>query len=423
MWDSQTFEDAERKHSMQIDAVTHTDIGRTREQNEDCQLIDRGIGLFIICDGMGGHAAGEVASTQAARMTAEKIREHVDEINRVTAKPGGHFKVVKIVADAVRVACRHLYAMACSESECAGMGTTLTLLMIRNDKAILAHAGDSRLYLVRDKELHMLSNDHTLAEEFARQSSEPIDPAVYRKFSNVLTRSLGPQESVDVETLLFDILPADRFLICSDGLSNYFTEEAELVRLLLDDDFDSIPRRLTEIANSRGGNDNITSIVLRARADDSTPSSDTGRYIELLKTTFLFENLPLKRLMRLVNISAVQSYSKDEWIIQEGDERSGLFIVVDGQCRLAQADGNMIVVSEGHCFGETALACGGNFLIQVRSITDVKLLHIPREAFHTLTRRYPRLGRRLLNKLIDHLSRRLDSGDAAAAALRSTMEW
>lgn len=408
---------------MQIDAATHTDIGRKREQNEDCQLVDREMGLFIVCDGMGGHAAGEVASSQAAFMTAEKIRENAVEIRSEITKPGGHFKVVKIVADAVRVACRHLYAMACADRQYAGMGTTLTLLMIRNSKAILAHAGDSRLYLVRDEELHQLSHDHTLAEELVHQSSDPVDPAVYKKFSNVLTRSLGPQESVDVETLLFDVLPEDRFLICSDGLSNYFEEESELIEILLDEDFDSIPARLTDIANSRGGNDNITSIVLRARAEASTPKNEVKRYLALLRTTFLFDHLSLKPLMRLANIATVQSCNRDEWVIQKGDERSGLFIIVEGQCRVAQADGNVTTVAEGYCFGETALARSGKSLIQVRSITDVKFLHIPRLTFHSLTRRYPILGRQLLNNLTDHLSSQLDRRDSDVAELNSTMEW
>jgi len=408
---------------MRIDARTYTHVGKKRDQNEDCQLVDRSMGLFIVCDGMGGHAAGEVAAEHAARITAENIRTQKDRIDSALSRPGGHFKVVKIVADAVRDACRHLYAMACSDPDCAGMGTTLTLLLILKDKAILAHAGDSRLYLVRDNELHLLSNDHTLAEEFAQQSSTPIDPEAYQRFSNVLTRSLGPQESVDVETLLFDVLPDDRFLICSDGLSNYFPEQEELARILLDDDFDGIPKRLTDMANERGGKDNITSIVIRAESDDASPANEAGRFLGVLKKTFLFDALSLNRLMRLANISTVKSYSKDEWIIRKGDERSGLFIVVEGECRLAQPSGSMTAVSEGSCFGETALACGGRFLIQVRSITEVKLLHIPRDAFQRLTRRYPKLGRRLLHNLVAHVSRQLDAGNAASAALNDTFEW
>lgn len=408
---------------MQIDSAAHSDIGKKRKQNEDFQLVDRELGLYIVCDGMGGHAAGEVASSQAASMTAEKIKEHADEIKNEVTKPGGHFKVVKIVADAVRIACRHLYAMACSDRKYAGMGTTLTMLLIRDNKAILAHAGDSRLYLVRDEELHLLSNDHTLAEELVHQSSAPVDPEVYKKFSNVLTRSLGPQESVEVETLLFDVLPDDRYLICSDGLSNYFTDDAELVEQLLNPEFDGIPQQLIDTANARGGKDNITCIVLNARADESTPTSEAKRYLGLLKTTFLFEHLTLERLMQLVSISNVQAYESDSWVIEKGDERSGLYIIVEGQCRIAQADGNVTTVAEGFCFGETALSRGGKYLIQVRSITDVKLLHISRTDFHSLTRRYPKLGRQLMDNLIDHLSGQLDSRDSTVADLKSTMEW
>lgn len=408
---------------MKIQAYAHTDIGRKRKVNEDRFLIDRTLGLYIVCDGMGGHAAGEVASENAARIVAEVLRTDRPDIDRELAAPGGHFRVIQFVVDAVRNACHQVHAMANSIPECAGMGTTLTLLLIADDKAILAHVGDSRLYLVREEQLHLLTQDHTLANEMIRTGQiKPTSEAATR-FANVLTRSIGAQEAVDVETLLFDLHPGDRFLLCSDGLSNYLSDPQEALEILTKPELEDLPIRLTELANERGGQDNITCIAIDAVAEDDALPIDSPDHLNALRQTELFGRLKLGRLMSIANICDVCTFGPDEWIIRRGDQRVGMFVVVEGSCCMTKPSGEKVTLSTGDSFAETGLARDETSFLDVRTIGTVTLLHIQRDQFRQLVRRVPKLGRTLMENLAECLARQLDGFVVAAASLNQSGVW
>jgi serine/threonine protein phosphatase PrpC len=271
---------------MYIEAIGQSDVGRKRPQNQDTFLVDKALGLYIVCDGMGGHAAGDVASKRAAELAAEILRQHRHDIQDVIEKPGGHLQVVQMVTDSVRAVCQSVYQIAAKNAEYAGMGTTLTMLLVVGEKAVLAHVGDSRMYLLRAGKLHQLTNDHTLTNELIQTGRITPGSPDARRFNHVLTRCIGNQEFVDVETLLFDLLPDDRFLLCSDGQSNYFTDDAEVVRILASEDLRSIPGRLIDLANGRGGNDNITSIVLHVTKGSAEAAAEAHIKLEALKPCF-----------------------------------------------------------------------------------------------------------------------------------------
>ena len=134
---------------MKTNSFAFSDIGLKRHKNEDAYRIVKGLGVYLVCDGMGGHAAGEVASSLAAHAVIDYLREHESEIRNARNKPAGYFRLTHLLSDAVNYACQIVYGKACSTREMAGMGTTLTMLLIVNDHAIMAHVGDSRLYLYR----------------------------------------------------------------------------------------------------------------------------------------------------------------------------------------------------------------------------------------------------------------------------------
>jgi protein phosphatase len=153
------------------------------------------------------------------------------------------------------------------------MGTTLTMLLTIDDKAIMAHVGDSRLYVLSDGDLHLLSHDHTVANELAQLGHISPAEVTFSPYANVLTRSIGQQEIVRVDTLIFELSPADTCLLCSDGLSNCLEDSDELRDLLGDGNAARIPGRLVDLANSRGGYDNISVIVLRIEPAE-VPATD-----------------------------------------------------------------------------------------------------------------------------------------------------
>lgn len=408
---------------MRIEAYAETDKGKIRESNEDRFLIDRGLGLYIVCDGMGGHAAGEVASENAARITAEILRTDRPDIETELAKPGGHFMVVQLVVDAVRNACQQVHAMANTIPECAGMGTTLTMLMIAGDKAVMAHVGDSRLYLLRQNELHLLTHDHTLSNEMIQNGQIERGSAAANRFANVLTRSIGAQEAVDVETLLFDIHPGDRLLLCSDGLSNYLFDKEETVQLLSTNDLETLPRELTELANRRGGQDNITCIVLGASEDGEVAAVDSLLQLDVLGRTPLFRGLKMSRLMRLANTCEITAFGADEWVIRRGDRRRGMYVVLEGSCTAAMPNGEKVTLTNGDSFGESALARAERSFLDVRASEPVRLVLLDRSKFRALVRRVPRFGRLLMEKLAAHLATQLDEFVGSGINLNESGVW
>lgn len=394
---------------MKIHAFAASDRGQRRETNEDHYLVDESLGLYVVCDGMGGHAAGEVAAERSVAFAAEFIRERRDVLQTASRSPGGYFRVLELAEAATEEASRRLYDLACSESRCAGMGTTMTMLLIVDNKAVMAHVGDSRLYMLRRGELHQLSSDHTLANEWLRVGGAAHEEALASKYSHVLTRTIGQQELVQVESLLFDLFPGDTCLLCSDGLSNYFDDRDILTDYLASGDLSAMPARLVEFANSRGGADNITLIALRAAANSkSADAADIQHRIDVLKSTFLCHGLSVSRLMRVLNIASIIECAAGQRLLSIGQKCDGLYVVLDG--RLSVEDDPVLSsdVLPGDCIAESALLQTGTIHASVVADAPSRLLFISGSQFGKLTRRQPKLGNALLRNLGHRLSERLD---------------
>src|SRR5262249_31107643 len=151
--------------------------------------------------------------------------------------------------------------LASADTSKRGMGTTLVCLALGGSKGIIGHVGDSRVYLVRNGQCHRLTEDHTLVAAQLKAGTITKDQAASSQYRNVITRAVGIQESVQVDTLIVDLLPGDTFLLCSDGLHGYLADE-EVVPLVADSAPSELPQRFIDIANERGGKDNITALVV-----------------------------------------------------------------------------------------------------------------------------------------------------------------
>lgn len=246
-----------------------TDIGMRRENNEDCFLIKEDLGLYVVCDGMGGHAAGEVAANQAADALCKFFDRRQLELNEL-GQDGDLQAVQDIVVKAVKYASRAVRHEA-DISGHPGMGTTLTLLFAIGDRAIIASVGDSRAYHCRDKQARLLTQDHTLANELLIAGRMTAEQARESPFSHYLTRSVGSEEDVKVDTLVAHLVPGDIFLLCTDGLTRYFDNERELGEYMFNEP-SSIPSDLVAFANSRGGNDNVTALVVHVNEEPVEPA-------------------------------------------------------------------------------------------------------------------------------------------------------
>lgn len=135
---------------MKLTVAGKTDRGRRRDQNEDAYLVDESAGLYAVCDGMGGHAAGEVASSKSLEYLTSFLEEHRATMASAHESPGGHYQIVELVESAIQNTCKRIHELACSDPDYRGMGTTMTVLVVVGSKAIMGHVGDSRLYVVRE---------------------------------------------------------------------------------------------------------------------------------------------------------------------------------------------------------------------------------------------------------------------------------
>ncbi len=399
---------------MKLLAIGRTDVGLYRDHNEDNFAIDEELGLYIVCDGMGGHAAGEVASQIAVQTVKNYLSKNRKRYQPFHDSRETRAKLNELVKEAISQACEAVYRKAQSNPEYAGMGTTLTMLLTAGNIAVIGHVGDSRLYLQRQGNIYKLSNDHTLAMEFAFLGLIPMEEAETHPQSHILTRSIGFQPSVKIDTLLFEMMLGDTFLLCSDGLSNSVNRPAELVELLKADDLEKIPERLIELAKQRDGSDNITAIVLRAQSSDGLESEDHAfsnevqLRIDKLRSVYLFKHLDLKEITQVMRIAELVSCETGELIIEEGEISDSLYITLEGQLTVSRAGQEITVLNPGNHVGEMALLNRRPRTASVRAAEPSRLLKIERQNFYKLLREELRIGVKLLWSLAQELSLRLD---------------
>ena len=400
---------------MQINAFGITDIGQVRDCNEDAFLIDEQLQFYVVCDGMGGHAAGEIAAQNATEFVAKYFKNHSALISDIQASEEEHFKLFRLVEAATIETCHQLYQLANSQPEYAGMGTTMTVLIIAGSKAVMSHVGDSRLYLLRGKRMHLLSSDHTVANEMLQRGVVTEEEFKRHPFRHYLTRSVGSAEAVEPELLLFDIIPEDILLLCSDGLSRYFDDEKEIITLLKEPDLASTANKLVDLANDCGGRDNITAIVVQVQESQEELDEVANALVkeEALKCLFLCESLSYRRLIRLVEISELKEYPAGAMFLKENSACEGLYLLVEGKVEVSQKNKEPLELSKGQHFCETALVKSRQSDVSVRAIENTKVLIIRREKFQRLIRRLPKMGRALQANLLDYLSEQLDVVNAS----------
>lgn len=245
-----------------FEAFGLSDVGRVREHNEDCFAVLPHLGLFLVADGMGGHAGGEIAS----RMAVDSVREVLEDPDATwplgQAAPC-RFPGPTVLVAGIELANARIFTDSAREPTRRGMGTTFVGALAWGDRMVIAHVGDSRAYRLRGRRLDAITEDHSLVNEHVRAGLLTREQARSSPFQNVITRSVGTHANVDVDTLIDRTRPGDVYLLCSDGLSGLIEHE-ELTAILLEHhDLCRTVGHLLERANELGGTDNITAVLVR----------------------------------------------------------------------------------------------------------------------------------------------------------------
>jgi protein phosphatase len=251
-------------------SVARSDVGRKRQINEDSFFRDDARGFYVVADGVGGHNKGEIASREAVDSLKSWVYGAAREIDRLVERltlgdGEAVWEIRRLLESGVKNACYMVYGMAELDPEKKGMSTTLSAMMIRGNLAFAVHVGDSRVYRVRGDSVLQLTEDHTLINYKVKHGMMTKAEAEKASGKNVITRAVGHKDYVQVDTADLDIAPRDRFLLCSDGLHGYFTDDREVAELCSDGDLDECAESAVALANQRGGKDNITAIVVEVQ--------------------------------------------------------------------------------------------------------------------------------------------------------------
>jgi protein phosphatase len=248
--------------------AARTDVGMIRSGNEDNFAVDANgaRGIFIVADGMGGHAAGEVASEMAVQIIQRELSPVVDLLSE---------EVTKLVANTLRKANRAIHDRTLTEVDKQGMGTTASVLLVSGSRYLIGQVGDSRIYLMRDGTLQQLTKDHSYVQEQVDAGFLTPEQARYHPYSNVITRCVGASPDVEPDTYRGEMRNGDIFLVASDGLTG-MVDDRRLGQLL---GSRAEPERkvqaLISEANGRGGLDNITAIIVQVMEAGPDPDADT----------------------------------------------------------------------------------------------------------------------------------------------------
>ena len=408
-----------------MEAYGLTDVGRKRQHNEDSMLVDPSIGLYIVADGMGGHAAGEVASAKATEVVKQHITANKQVLKELSqnATQQNRSNAAALVELAVQRACAEIYKQAVADATKRGMGTTLVCLVLSGNKGVIGHVGDSRVYLVRHGQCHRLTEDHTLVAAQLKAGTISKEQAASSQYRNVITRAVGIQESVQVDTLIVEAVPGDTFLLCSDGLHGYLNDD-EVAPLVAAVPGKELPKKFIALANERGGKDNITAVVVQVGGDGAVVSEETAEAqsrMEALRKIPLFRHLTYKEQTAVLSIATTRTFPGGREIVVEGQPGEELFVVIRGRVSIEKNGVEIAELRAGGHFGEMGLIDNAPRSATVRASEPTRVMVIARSDLMNLMKRESILAVKMLWSFVQVLSDRLRATNSELSEARQEL--
>ena len=408
---------------IEVAGLGRTDQGHVRTRNEDAVLVDLELGLAVVCDGMGGHAGGDVAAALAVATIESSFREHRDSITDAAGSQAVAGRLSAVLSGGFRRACRDIYSRATSTEALAGMGCAATAVAFGATYGAMAHVGDTRLYLVRNGRAHQLSLDHTLGAELLRQGTIALEDLEQHRYRNVLTRALGTQPSVEVETLVFEVVDGDRLVLCSDGLTNYLPSAEWLADSVASLALEEIPDFLTDHALHAGGADNVTVAAVDVRevaTGETRQARSAALAIDVLGSSYLFGDLTLAQLTRVFRVCESRRFEPMQPVWNVGDMVESIVIVLSGRLGV-DGGGQHVTLGRGAHLGEAHVLRPRPSRARVVALEPTDALVLSGAALRSLVRGRPWLGVDLLVRLCERLSGDLERFGSSARAARDLL--
>lgn len=379
---------------LRVQAAARSDVGRIRQNNEDSFLCEPELGLYVIADGMGGHAGGEIASAMAVRGLRRAIEKAPDRPFLENPSLENRRAMLQFLIGAVSEVNSAIFARGITDPALRGMGCTLDVLLIRGRSLFLAHVGDSRVYGLLGGVLYQMTEDHTLGQTLLNSGSVTAEEVAKHPQRNVLMRALGVYPKVEVDTAYLDIAADDVFLLCSDGV--YGMVDPNMLDSALRKSSESAVQTLIQGALDGGGRDNATAIVVQVTSCAASPAIRVGseEVRSAMAKASLFADFSHAELLRMQQMATGQVLDTDEVLIAAGQPLRHLFLVLDGRLSVWRDGVRMGWVGPGDPFGELSLHPGQS-VATTRADQQSRVLMFPLDELQALMRSDPALGVKL----------------------------
>ncbi len=400
---------------MKVNHSALTNVGRKRKHNEDAYALAPDIHLYVVCDGMGGAEAGEVASQVTSNFIVEYLTDKSALLEEYKTSPNSENKnkIINLIKTAVASASKKVWDMAIEDPSKRGMGTTLVLSLFCGPDAFVAHVGDSRVYLWRGGEVHQLTEDHSLLNELVKAGQLTPEEAAKDPRGNVITRAIGPNDYVEADVLTMEIMAGDTFLLCSDGLCGYF-DGVDIKKFFKKTDLKELTTSFIAFANLKGGKDNITSVVARIEelARDTSENSRVDKKIAILLKIPLFKRLTYLQVVQMLEIIKVKEYAPKQVIVKQNELGQEMFILLTGEVVVLKEGKAITKLVRGQFFGEMSLLDQAPRSATITASAPTMCMIIKRSSLFDLFAREPRIAIKILWAFLQNFNRRLRTIDS-----------
>jgi protein phosphatase len=362
----------------QISACYLSDKGMVRHNNEDYCLVDTGLKLFIVCDGVSGEPAGDVASKVAAEAFRKHIKGNVQFLKTISS-----LKVEELLADAASFAAKSVYDMAHENSSYLGMSTTLDALWIVGDRAFIAHIGDGAIYQLESNRLIGLTIEHNFKAFLMQSRGCTEDEALKSPYAHTLERVLGKQPFSRIDIASYELESGDFFLLCTDGLRSGLTvSDIEQQIVKGKNKFDTLARTLIELHNKTGGNDNATVIAVQvgeaqgASTEKDTSAPSRSQKEDKMRQVDFFKSLDKQDISKLLSLSKLLTVHSGSDLMKEGEVPDRFWVLLNGEVDFFRKGKSKPYNSSGPgvCLGEGAIFGKERRNSTVRASTDLQVL-------------------------------------------------
>ena len=388
-----------------IQYAAQTDVGRRRNQNEDALYASSELGVFIVADGVGGRAAGELASALTVETFEAASPELQSAVSRYTDRPEWQTRneVLELLDGICQRASRSVY----DESERRnkrGMTTTLVAAVVGGGAVFLAHVGDSRAYLIRDGLIRQLTEDHSMVNELVRSGQMTYEEAIRSRYRSVITRAVGLYPTVQADVMCIEVLPGDRLVLCSDGLSDPVSEE-DIESIASQDDVETATSQLILRALENGGPDNVTVVLIEPEASEEAEAARARA--QVMEELFLFKDLPFHARLRVSRICEELFFTPGQALVTEEAPGDAMFVIVQGHVEVSRNGITLAQLGAGQHFGELGLLEDTPRSATVKGGSYGSAVVVRRAQLLEFTQRESELGNHILLRLLEALGERL----------------